>query len=93
MFIQKVLPTSYDDSLTYLEMIGKLIHKINEIIDQTNSYEERFGELEEEQAKLRRQFIDDFKKNLRGVLEQVDIVEPDGSVTHVKDIPNKKKNA
>lgn len=58
MFIQKVLPTSYDDSLSYLEMIGKLRYKINEIIEQTNSYEERFGTLEQAQEQLRQDMIE-----------------------------------
>lgn len=58
MFIQKVLPTSYDDSLSYLEMIGKLKHKINEIIEETNSYEERFGALEQAQEQLRQDMIE-----------------------------------
>lgn len=69
------------------------INRINELARKSKTPEGLTPEEKEEQAKLRRQFIDDFKKNLRGVLEQVDIVEPDGSVTHVKDIPNKKKNA
>ncbi len=68
------------------------INRINELARKSKTPEGLTPEEKEEQAILRRQFIDDFKRNLRGVLEQVDIVEPDGSVTHVKDIPNKKKN-
>lgn len=29
---QKILPLVYDDSLSYYEVLGKLIHKINELI-------------------------------------------------------------
>lgn len=47
----------------------------------------------EEQARLRRQYIDDFKKNLKGALDNVDIKEADGSITHVKDIPKKKRQS
>lgn len=68
------------------------INRINELARKSKTAEGLTPEEKEEQAILRRQFIDDFKKNLRGVLEQVDIVEADGSVTHVADIPNKKKN-
>ncbi len=68
------------------------INRINELARKSKTSEGLTPEEKEEQAILRRQFIDDFKKNLRGVLEQVDIVEPDGSVTHVADIPNKKKS-
>ena len=33
---QKILPLVYDDSLSYLEYIGKLTCKMNEIIDNIN---------------------------------------------------------
>ena len=46
----------------------------------------------EEQTALRKQFVEDFKRNLRGTLDNIDIKEKDGSITHVKDIPLKKKN-
>lgn len=90
MFIQKVLPTAYDDSLTYLEMIGKLIHKINEIIDQTNSYEERFGELEEEQAKLRQDMIE-LKAELEGIEDDLKKYIDDKFEPYVEIIENLKQ--
>lgn len=34
---QKVLPTSYDDSLSYYENLCKLTEKMNEIIDAINN--------------------------------------------------------
>lgn len=33
---QKILPLVYDDSLSYLEYLGKLTGKMNEIIDNIN---------------------------------------------------------
>ena len=36
-----------------------------------------------EQQQLRRQFIDDFKRNLRGNLDNISIKEADGSITHL----------
>lgn len=33
----KILPLSYDDSLSYYEVLGKLTHKINELIEWANS--------------------------------------------------------
>lgn len=33
---QKILPLVYDDSLSYLEYLGKLTDKMNEIIDNIN---------------------------------------------------------
>ena len=36
-----------------------------------------------EQQALRREFIDDFKRNLRGTLENISIQENDGSITNL----------
>lgn len=36
-----------------------------------------------EQQQLRRQFIDDFKRNLRGNLDNISIQEADGSITNL----------
>lgn len=68
------------------------IKRINELYKKSQTPAGLTPEEKEEQAKLRRQYIDDFKKNLRSTLENVDIKEKDGSITHVKDIPLKKKN-
>ena len=67
------------------------IKRINELYKKSKSPEGLTDEEKEEQAKLRKQYVEDFKKNLRGVLNNVDIKEKDGSITHVKDIPNKKR--
>ncbi len=34
-----------------------------------------------EQQELRKQFIADFRRNVRGQLDNISIVEPDGSIT------------
>lgn len=67
------------------------IKRINELYHKSKSVGLTEAE-KEEQAKLRRQYIDDFKRNLKGALENVDIKEADGTITHVKDIPNKKND-
>ena len=36
-----------------------------------------------EQQALRREFIDDFKRNLRGTLDNISIQEYDGSITNL----------
>ena len=36
-----------------------------------------------EQQVLRREFIDDFKRNLRGQLDNISIKEEDGSITNL----------
>ena len=38
----KVLPLVYDDSLSYYEVIGKLVHKTNEVIDAINDGLEQY---------------------------------------------------
>lgn len=66
------------------------IKRINELYHKSKA--EGLTEAEkEEQAVLRRQYIDDFKKNLKSALDNVDIKEADGSITHVRDIPGRKK--
>lgn len=44
--VQAVLPTVYDDSLSYYELLNKVVQKLNEVIDQMNDYEERTSVLE-----------------------------------------------
>lgn len=42
--VQAVLPTVYDDSLSYYELLNKVVQKVNEVIEQTNSMSENFQE-------------------------------------------------
>lgn len=44
--VQAVLPTVYDDSLSYYELLNKVVQKLNEVIEQINNYEERTSILE-----------------------------------------------
>lgn len=37
-WVQKVLPLVYDDSLSYYELLLKVVHKLNEVIDTTNNF-------------------------------------------------------
>ena len=58
------------------------IDRINELYRK--SQKEGLTEAEkEEQAKLRRNYIDAVKKNLRGQLNQINIQETDGSITNL----------
>lgn len=43
-YVQAVLPTVYDDSLSYYELLNKVVQKVNEVIDQTNTMSENFQE-------------------------------------------------
>lgn len=44
---QKVLPLTYDESLSYYEQICKLIIKVNEVIEQLKNYDDVIAELQE----------------------------------------------
>lgn len=74
-------------------MTDEGIKRINELYHKAKTPEGLTTEEKEEQANLRKQFVEDFKRNLRGTLDNIDIKEKDGSITHVKDIPLKKKEA
>lgn len=65
------------------------VKRINELYKKSKN-EGLTPEEATEQATLRRQYVEDFKKNLCGAIENIDIKEKDGSITHVKDIPKKK---
>lgn len=67
------------------------IKRINELYKKSKSSEGLSDEEKAEQTQLRAKYINDFKRNLRGTLNNIDIKEKDGSITHVKDIPLKKK--
>lgn len=72
-------------------MTDEKIKRINELYRKSQTSEGLTEKEKEEQKNLRQEYINDFKRNLRGALENVDIVEKDGSITHVKDIPKNKK--
>lgn len=67
------------------------INRINELAHKSKTPEGLTAAEKEEQAKLRRAYIDNIKRNVKAALENVDIQELDGSITHVKDIPLRKK--
>ena len=66
-------------------MEQKKIDRINELsrLQKTVGLSEAE---KEEQAVLRREYIDLFKRNMRSTLETISIKEADGSITHVKDL-------
>ena len=56
------------------------ITRINELYAKAKTTGLTDAELEEQKA-LRKEYIDDFKKNLRGQLNNISIEEEDGSIT------------
>lgn len=66
-----IIPLVYDDSLSYLEMVAKLMKKtndiiedVNELIDITSNHESRISALESDFTELRNEFVE-FKTNMK----------------------------
>lgn len=57
---QKVLPAVYDDSLSYYELLAKVIDKLNEVISKYNETDSVWVEILKQLEDLQQQ-IDDFK--------------------------------
>ena len=64
------------------KMTEEKIQRINELYNKAKTV----GLTEEEkleQQTLRRQFIDDFKRNLRGQLDNISLQDEDGTITNL----------
>lgn len=49
---QKILPAVYDDSLSYYELLAKLVAKLNEVIEVANFSTEAWEAVYEEIARV-----------------------------------------
>lgn len=65
-----------------MTMTDEKIKRINELYNKSKS-EGLTEEEKVEQQLLRREFINDFKRNLRGQLDNISIKEDDGSITNL----------
>ena len=63
-------------------MTDEKINRINELYNKAKN-EGLTEEEREEQQTLRKQFIADFRRNLRGQLDNISIKEADGSITNL----------
>lgn len=71
-------------------MTEEKIQRINELARKSKA--EGLAEEEKaEQQALRREFIDDFKRNLRGQLDNISIKEEDGTITNLGEKYGDKK--
>ena len=61
------------------------IKRINELYHKSKTLEGLTEAEKEEQAVLRREYVLSVRKNLRASLDNVSIVEKDGSITNLKD--------
>lgn len=59
---QKVLPLVYDDSLSYYELLCKVVHKLNELAENQNNLSEDIKQVAKD--------LDDFKNQVPGMIEQ-----------------------
>ncbi len=71
-------------------MDEKKIARINELYRKSKAEGLTEDELKEQQL-LRREYIDSFKQNLRNQLDNISIVEADGSITDLGEKFGKKK--
>ena len=70
-WVQMVLPTIYDDSLSYMELLNKLVYVINLAIEDVDAVEENVASLLEAFNELQ-QFTNDYFNNL-DVQEEINI--------------------
>lgn len=71
-------------------MNQKRLDRINELAHKSKSVG-LTEEEKEEQKVLRQEYLRDFRETLRGQIENITIVEPDGSLTPVSTLRKKKK--
>lgn len=71
-------------------MDEKKIARINELYHKSKAEGLTEDEAKEQQI-LRREYIDSFKRNLRSQLDNISILEPDGSITDLGERFGNKK--
>lgn len=84
-WFQKTLPLAYDDSLTYQELLYKLIAKINEVIESQNQTNENFDELYALFIQLK-EYVDNYFKNLdvqEEINKKLDEMVADGTLESI----------
>lgn len=84
-WFQKTLPLVYDDSLTYQELLYKLITKINEVVESQNQTNENFDELYALFVQLK-DYVDNYFKNLdvqKEINNKLDEMAADGTLDKI----------
>lgn len=84
-WFQKTLPLVYDDSLTYQELLYKLIAKINEVVESQNQTNENFDELYALFIQLK-EYVDNYFKNLdvqKEINNKLDEMAKDGTLDKI----------
>ena len=72
IWCQKVLPLVYDDSLSYYEVLTKVVNKLNEVIalaqEQNETIEEALSEIDTFETNMTSQF-ESYKTTLNAALD------------------------
>jgi len=71
-------------------MTEEKIARINELYNKAKA-EGLTEEEKTEQQQLRKQFIEDFKRNLRGQLDNISVQDEDGTITNLGEKHGNKK--
>ncbi len=66
--ITKVLPAVYDDSLSYYEVLAKVVHKLNELIENETAQTDAISEIESDVEGLNDRFVE-FSENINSTIE------------------------
>ena len=64
--------------------IDERVARINELYKKAKSAEGLTEEEKAEQQKLRKEYIESFRQNFRSALDNVSVVDKDGTVTELK---------
>lgn len=97
-YCQKILPAVYEDSLSYYEVLCKVMEKLNEVITNTNEQNEAIAEIAEEVARYVEVHPDEVQAAVNRWLDEhpeATTTVQDGSITISKfttDTKNKIKN-
>ncbi len=71
-------------------MKKETINRINELYRKSKN-EGLTPEEKEEQAKLRQEYIQAVRNNIRGTLNNVSVLNPDGTITELKKVAEEKR--
>lgn len=82
---QKVLPLVYDDSLSYYELLCKVVKYLNDVINSLNQNNEAVSELAKMLEELR-QYVDDYFENIdlqEEIDNKLDEMAQDGTLAEI----------
>lgn len=82
---QKILPAVYDDSLSYYELLNKVVAKLNEVIEQSNEQTDAIRELQDLFTQLH-DYVEHYFDNLdvqEEINHKLDVMVEDGTLNNI----------